>query len=414
MSRPPIEDGAVVVIRDRVQWVGRWRDLPPGGPDPFIDLGEGLLMPGLINAHAHLDYTGMAGLIPPRRSFADWIKSINALKGSTSLAEFEKAWKLGADMLVATGTTTVANISAIPELIPEILSSTPLRIISFLEVIGVKPDREPALFLSSASSRLERCLAQGYPAGLSPHSLYATTPALMRLCFQTAAQKNWLLTIHLAESAEEYDMFRSARGPLHDWLRTQRDMSDCGWNTPTAALDRLGLTMSRLLAVHANYLDPGDIDLLARWGAGVAHCPHSHAYFQHRPFPLEELAAAGITICLGTDSLASREASGGLSPVLDMRSEMQVLASAHPHLTAEQILRMATLEGARALGWVGQIGEITPGALADLVVWPSTATSRHWYDEVIHSHGPVLASMREGRWIMAPLHQTAPSHSDAT
>lgn len=401
------------VVNDRIRWVGPWRDLPSDSKGPLIDLGDGLLMPGLVNAHAHLDYTGMAGLIPPRRSFADWIKSINALKGATSLEEYEKAWKQGAEMLVRSGTSTVANICAIPELVPGLLSRTALRVFACMEVIGIKPDRDPVSFLAPALECLDRCRLQGCLGGLSPHSLYATTPGLMQLCIQTALQNNWLLTTHLAESLEEYEMFQSARGPLYDWLRTQRDMSDCGHGTPAALLEQLDIPAGRVLVAHANYLAPEDIDLLARRRVSVVHCPHSHAYFQHRPFPLQALTNAGVTVCLGTDSLASRESVGGVKPVLDMRSEMRILSGVQPDLSAEHIVRMATLQGAHALGMQGQIGEITPGALADLVAFPILDSSHSPYEEVIRSSAPVLASLREGQWVIPPCHLTTGMNADA-
>src|SRR5262245_6272543 len=118
VSRPPIDDGAVVVSAGRVAWVGRWKDRPALAGAQVQDLGENALLPGLVNAHCHLDYTGMAGLMPPPKQFTDWIKSIVALKSSWTIADFSTSWRQGAQMLLRTGTTTVADVESVPELLP--------------------------------------------------------------------------------------------------------------------------------------------------------------------------------------------------------------------------------------------------------------------------------------------------------
>src|SRR5688572_22260443 len=116
VTRPPIEDGVVCVTGDRIAWVGKRNELPASlNSGDEVDLGEVILLPGLVNAHCHLDYTAMAGQIPPPKSFTDWIKSMVTLKGGWSIEEFGASWKSGADMLLRTGTTTVADIEAVPD-----------------------------------------------------------------------------------------------------------------------------------------------------------------------------------------------------------------------------------------------------------------------------------------------------------
>src|SRR5687767_9011216 len=128
MAGPVIEDGAVVIQADRIVAVARWADLQPHITERVEDLGEVVLMPGLINAHCHLDYTAMAGKISPPRSFADWIKTIVALKAEWSYTEFAESWVRGAAMLLRGGVTTVADVEAVPELLPEMWHATPLQI----------------------------------------------------------------------------------------------------------------------------------------------------------------------------------------------------------------------------------------------------------------------------------------------
>src|SRR5215471_9481687 len=125
VSRPPIENGAVLISGNRVTSVGRWKDLSRSGAE-IIDLGEQVLMPGLVNAHCHLDYTNMAGLFPPPKYFSDWIKTITAAKADWSYSDFAQSWLSGARMLVKTGTTMVADIENVPLLLPEVWHATPL------------------------------------------------------------------------------------------------------------------------------------------------------------------------------------------------------------------------------------------------------------------------------------------------
>lgn len=137
VGRPAIADGAVLLSGKRIAAVGSWPEIKAHAAEPPVDLGAAILLPGLINAHCHLDYTGMTGL-PALRQFPDWIKSLLALKAQASYTDYAHAWLAGAAMLARTGSTTVADIEAVPELLPEVWSGTPLRVASFLEVTGVK------------------------------------------------------------------------------------------------------------------------------------------------------------------------------------------------------------------------------------------------------------------------------------
>jgi cytosine/adenosine deaminase-related metal-dependent hydrolase len=138
ISQAAIEDGAVALAGKRIVAVGRWADLRGLAPKDIIDLGENILLPGLINAHCHLDYTDLGGKLPAQKTFTDWIKGLVALKASWSDEDFAFSWQHGAEMLLRNGVTTVADIESIPELIPALWERTPLRVISFRELIGLK------------------------------------------------------------------------------------------------------------------------------------------------------------------------------------------------------------------------------------------------------------------------------------
>lgn len=409
VSQPPIENGAVSVSGNRVRSLGPWPQFAAKLKATTIDLGDVILLPGLINAHCHLDYTGMAGLVPPQKSFADWIKLITATKAEWNYSEYAESWLTGTRMLLRNGTTTVADFEAVPELLPEVWSSTPLRVVSFLELTGVRSRRDPKAILQEAVTHIESLPAGRSQAALAPHAPYSTVPALLRLAAITARRRKWPLSIHLAESAQEFEMFMRGRGDLFDWLqRNQRDMTDCGLGSPVRQLERSGALARRLLAVHVNYLARHDAALLARKNISVVHCPRSHAYFQHAPFPLGALTRAGVNVCLGTDSLATVYRTRKSAVELSVFEEMHSFAEAHPRFSPKKILEMATVNAARALGLAGKAGQIAPRAWADLIAIPFQGRAANACDAVVHHRGPVSASMIDGAWTIPPKFAATP------
>lgn len=393
---PPIEDGAVCVHADRIAAVGSYPEVTGQWPGPVVDLGERVLLPGLINAHCHLDYTDFAGLIPPPREFPDWIQSILALKAQWQLQDYERSWRHGAEMLLRGGLTTVADIEAVPELLPRMASASPLRVISFRELIGLKPGAPAQALVDQAVRECEPFDADR--VGLAPHAPYSTTLELLRWATDAARQRGWRLTIHVAESEAEFRMFRDRSGPLLDWLKPRRNLDDCGTGSPVQHLARGGCLGADLLAAHVNYLAEGDAALLARHGVSVVHCPRSHDYFGHAAFPRSQLADAGVNLCLGTDSLASVGGAAGQTAALDLFAEMRLLAARQPALAPAEILHMATVHAAKALGLENRLGRLAPGLEADLIAVPYAGSTSDVAAAVIHHTGPVTASMIRGRW----------------
>ena len=399
----PIEDGAVVVSGGRLLAVGQWRYVRRHHSGPVRDLGEMVLLPGLVNAHCHLDYTGMAGMFPHPRSFCEWIKCITTEKSIWTDADFAKSWQEGAAALVRTGTTTVGDIEAVQQLLPAIWQTTPLRVLSFLEMTGIRSRRDPRLIVQESAAKIATLPHGRCRAGLSPHAPYSTVPDLLRLSTATARKHHWRQVTHVAESATEFEMFQHGRGEMFDWLqRSERDMSDCGGISPVKHLAAAGMLGPDLLAVHVNYLAPGDAELLARKRVSVVHCPRSHYYFRHQPFPRRALAKAGVNICLGTDSLATVRKHPRDQIELSMFDEIRSFATAHDGVRPSAILRMATMNGAQALGLSGEIGELRAGALADLIALPFSGKVQQAIPAVLAHHGPVAASLIGGRWALRP------------
>jgi aminodeoxyfutalosine deaminase len=402
VSHPFIDDGALVIKGGRITAVGRCPAIRRSFPGEVLDLGATLLLPGLVNAHCHLDYTDMAGQLGQPRAFPDWIKGLVSLKSGWGYSEYAMSWVRGANMLLRSGVTTVADIEAVPELLPEVWGTTPLRVISFLELLNVRSWHSARQLVAEAEARLQSLAGHAGRVGLSPHAPYTTSPDLLQQAAAAARRHGWLLASHVAESKEEFEMFTSRRGALFDWLSSQRDTSSCGLGSPLRFLARLGLLGPDFLAVHFNYLAEGDVRLLADSGASVVHCPRSHRFFRHQRFPLNDLTAAAVNVCLGTDSLASIGSERREPPTLDLFAEMRALAGNEPELSAEAIVRMATVNGARALGKERQAGELIPGAQADLAVIPFRGRSPDPWETVLSHTCPVRGLMIGGRWAITP------------
>ena len=403
VTAPPIEDGAVFVAGNKIRAVGPWKDLRPHLREKVCDLGEVILLPGLVNAHCHLDYTDMAGQLSPPKTFTDWIGLITAAKSAWSYSDYACSWLHGAHQLLKTGTTTVGDIEAMPDLLPEVWDATPLRVFSFLEMTGIKSRRAPQEILRAAVETIDSLQHPRNRAWLSPHAPYSTLPELLQRTARTAQKRKWRVSIHAAESVQEFEMFNDARGAMHDWLkRNERDNSDCGHGSPVAHLARQKLLGENVLAIHVNFLAHGDATLLAKNKTHVVHCPRSHDYFKHPPFERARLAKAGVNLCLGTDSLATVRKIGKQKPELDLFAEMRALADKDKTVSPVEILQMATINSARALGLAGKAGELSPGALADAIAIPFRGRLAHVHEAVLQHSGNVAASMIAGRWAIPP------------
>ena len=401
ITAPPIEDGAVFIAGNQIRSVQPWKNLRPHLREKVTDLGDVILLPGLINAHCHLDYTDMAGALPPPKKFTDWIAGIIAAKSGWGYSDYARSWLRGAHQLLRTGTTTVADIEMMPDLLPEVWDATPLRVFSFLEMTGIRSRRPPKEILREAVEKIESLPHPRNRAWLSPHAPYSTLPELLQRVAVTAGKKKWRVSVHVAESVQEFEMFSHARGDMHDWLRrNERDNSDCGVGSPVAHLARNRLLGENVLAIHVNCLARGDATLLAKNKTSVVHCPRSHDYFKHPPFERARLANAGVNICLGTDSLASVRKTGRHKPELDMFAEMRAVAAHDKTISPAEILEMATVNGAGALGLAGQAGELARNAFADLIAISFAGKFSRAHEAVLDHTGSVAASMIDGRWVI--------------
>src|SRR5438105_2363261 len=203
MDGPPIENGAVAVSGDRIVGVGKFSEISKRhSGEQVVDLGEQAMLPGLINAHCHLDYTCLRGKIPRQKSFTDWIRAINAEKAKLSPEDYVRSINEGFAEAKRFGTTTIANLTAFPELVSRI--QEPIRTWWFAELIDV---RDPGRAKEIVDLAVEQ-LKETEHWGLAPHAPFTASADLYRRCEEIERHKNILLTTHLAESREEVSMFR--------------------------------------------------------------------------------------------------------------------------------------------------------------------------------------------------------------
>ena len=386
MEGGPIDDGAVAVSNDTITDVGGFRDVRQRQSGDVVDLGEQILMPGLINAHCHLDYTMLRGRIPQHRSFSDWISAINAEKANLTEQDYIDSINAGFAEAQHFGTTTILNLVAFPKLAAAI-EEPPVRTWWFGELIDV---RDPNAAEKIADDAAESLKSAGR-WGLAPHAPFTASQRLYARCEEIARRENIPLTTHLAESREEMEMFCDAKGAAFDFLRNiGRPMEDCGGETPLALFLRTRNLDCRWIVAHLNELDPGDFELLeAAPKFHIAHCPRSHTFLGHSPFPLERLSALGFNICLGTDSLASNSS-------LSLFAEMRELLRKEPGVSPRQALEMTTVNGAAAIGQRNELGCIRKGARADLIALP-LRSSPDVFETIVAFDGAIHWMMVDGK-----------------
>jgi cytosine/adenosine deaminase-related metal-dependent hydrolase len=393
MDEPPIDNGAVVISENQISDVGKFDEIKRRNTGEIVDLGEQALLPGLINAHCHLDYTCLRGKIPPQKTFADWIRAINAEKARLSPGDYLSSINEGFAEAKRFGTTTVANLTAFPDLIPRI--HMPIRTWWFAELIDVRAPERASEIADLAIESLK--LAPNW--GLAPHALFTASKILYERCEEIARRQNVLMTTHLAESREEMEMFHDASGPLYKFLKSiGRPMDDCGNETPLELfLDLIGRGGSpsrpypSWIVAHLNELTESDFELLEKSNVKfhVVHSPRSHDYFKHSQFPFKRLHSLGFNVCLGTDSLASNEN-------LSLFAEMRAFQRREPGISPDEILKMATVNPAMALHQENTLGRIRPGFSADLIAVPCSQGA-DLFGEIMEFDGQVDSVMVNGK-----------------
>ena len=394
MQGEPIEDGAVAINGKHITGLGRFADVKATHGGDVLDLGELVVLPGLINGHCHLDYTSQRDQIPPQHTFTDWIRAINARKATLSEEDYVASIEAGLAEVRRFGTTTVLNLEAFPTLLPRI-SQPAIRVWWCAEMIDIREEVPVHQLVEQLHEWFDSHSEWLGGFGLAPHALFTASPQLFSDSSELARRYHVPVATHLAESNEEMLMFRQATGPLFGFLKSiGRQLDDCGAQTPLSLLLRNQAVDERWIITHLNELGEEDFDLLTRVKKfHVAHCPRSHTFFGHSHFKLRKLQSLGFNVCLGTDSLASNSS-------LNLFAEMRELIRKEPGISPREVLAMITTNAAEAIGQGDSLGKISPGLFADLIGIPCGQTGDDLFEEIAQFEGTVPWMMVNGVELM--------------
>jgi cytosine/adenosine deaminase-related metal-dependent hydrolase len=382
-----IARGAVLIRADEIAWTGERRAAPAF--DSELSVPAGVIVAGLVNAHAHLDLTLLGGLVPGHEGLLPWLLKLVPLRAKLGRDDVEQGVREGARASLAGGATTVGDIDSFG-FARAVLERSGLRAVALREMVGGSAgdaDRNAA----AGEDWLTRRATSTVVAGLSPHAPYSTHAESYRRAFALAAAHRAVLATHVAESREELQLLEDGTGPFLDLLqRVGAPSFTSPRRRPIAWLRELGVLSPSTTIIHGNYLEASEIECLASSGAGVVYCPRSHAFFGHDSHPVADLLAAGVTVALGTDSLASNQS-------LSMLEELAFLRRARPDLAPVDLLRMATVNGARALKL--PVGDLRPGHGADLIAiqCPGTRSERDVLANLFAGETKLVLAMVAGK-----------------
>ena len=358
----PIEHGALLIGPDgRVQAVGPDSAVPRPSDVVAEDFGDAVILPGLINTHTHLELTGFEGQVR-EREFPAWIRRLRELKTTRTPAQYAEAARRGLAACYAGGVTTIADTGdsgAALQALAEVGGSG----VAYQEVFGPHP-AQAAESLAGLRDRVT-CL-RGWAGnrvriGVSPHAPYTVSGPLFHAVAAWSEAESLPLAVHIAESPAETQFLANGTGPFAEaWEARGIPLPRSSGLTPVGWLAEHGVLTERTLCIHAVQVDGTDIDRLADSGAAVAHCPLSNQAHHHGAAPLGALLEAGIRLGLGTDS----EVSVGRPDLLAEARAARSLAGS----TADAVIELCTLGGARALGLSGETGSLRTDKWGDCVV----------------------------------------------
>ena len=391
---PALDNGWIRIVGGRITASGSGR---PG--TAAIDLGDAVIVPGLVNAHTHLEFSGCArpfdtagGLPAWIRRVVDWRRERDATGAAAAAAA--AAIHAGLRECAASGVTTVGEIATGPASVPAGARLPRLRV--FREALGLSAAAIDAAARGLARD-LDRLSASGIAAGISPHAPYSVAAPLAARLAREIAGRRLPVAMHLAESLEEVELLATGGGPL------RRVLEDLGAWRPESPPQLLPVAewITRLaraprgIVVHGTHL-PADADALARLARHrdrlcVAVCPRTTRALSGSLPPVAAFRAAGIRVALGTDGRGS-------NPDLSILAECRTLVDAGVESPAEA-LAMATVHGAWALGFERIAGRLIPGRPADLVVLRPAAAHTEPHEAALDPATAVVATLRAGHVI---------------
>lgn len=368
VSGAPIEDGVLGVVGERIEYVGPAATAPPGQE---VDFGDAILLPGLVNAHTHLELTVMRGSLE-ELEFPDWIDKLRASRNeilSDSML-LDSARHGIAEGLLA-GITTYADTCASGVVLPAMIEMG-VRGIMYQEVFGPAPERRIGA-MEELRARMDGARPSAdsplVSVGVSPHAPYTVSDELYGDVARYAREAALPMAVHVAESVEESDLVNRGAGTLAARLSARGIATPVRARSPIALLDSVGALGADTLLIHCVHVDEHDLAIMAARGCAVAHCPVSNAKLGHGVAPLTEMLSAGLAVGLGSDSVASNNRMHILEEARTAVLQQRARLRSHDAVPAAQALELATIGGARVLRLDGRIGTLEPGKDADFAVF---------------------------------------------
>ena len=368
VSAPAFEDGTVAVEGDRIAYVGS-RAGAPAGAD--VDLGDAVLMPGLVNTHTHLELTALRGFLEDL-DFARWIWRLNGVKRAVlDRGRMLDAARFGIVEGLRSGITTYADTCDSGVAFDAMLDAG-VRGIMYQEVFGPDPADHPRS-LADLAAKVADLRARETPlvrVGVSPHAPYTVSDPLYAAVADFARRERLPVAVHIAESEVERALVERGEGIFADGLRRRGIPVAPRARSSIELMERTGILDLGALLIHCVRLDARDVAAVARSRSSVAHCPVSNAKLGHGTAPLLELLDAGVAVGLGSDSVASNNKMDMLAEARAATLAQRARLAKHDVVCARDALYLATLGGARALGLDGDVGSLEAGKSADLAAFP--------------------------------------------
>jgi cytosine/adenosine deaminase-related metal-dependent hydrolase len=376
VSAPPVRTGAVLVDeRGIIREVGPASIIEAGDDVASVDLGPAILLPGLVNVHTHPELSAMRGLLEDL-PFHQWIPTLRRAKDGANLtaADFGDCARWACLEALAAGVTTMGATEDSGAAL-DAMRDAGMRGIVYREVFGPAPEHAaPALarLRAKVDAMWDRA-TDLVRVGISPHAPYTVSDELFRLAARYAIDEGLPVAVHAAEAEAEMQLVAAGAGPFAAGLRTRGIATPPRARSTIELLDRTGILAAQPLLIHCVLVDGDDIARIAGSGAAVAHCPVANARLGHGIAPVVELQQAGALVALGTDSVASNNRVDMLGEARCAQLMQRARLRSAGALPPAALLRLATLDGARALGVDGVAGALEPGRHADLCAVRVTA-----------------------------------------
>ncbi len=357
-----IENGAVVISNNKISFAGSFNDISKYQLRSITDLGNSAIIPGLVNAHTHLELTHLEGKIDFTGSFADWISEIIEAKKSWTLNDFTLSVREGIRRSLEAGSTTIADVTRNGFSLAELQNSL-VRKVVFYEVIDFDPSGTEKIIKEFKT--MIHCTKRDtlLKIGIFPHAPYTVSNELYTQCGNVSDELEIPLSTHIGETDEEIEFLTKGTGNLACLLSKLNMLNN--WVEPglrpIAYLGNMGILNSKVLLVHCNYVSQKELMMVTNANARVVFCPKSHHYFQHKNHPFLEFINQNVNVALGTDSLASNDS-------LSILDEMKYLYNEENGVDPQDIFSMGTIGGATVLGLAERIGKLEPGFNADITV----------------------------------------------